>query len=399
MRAFWIGVVVLAAITAGVFLIPTGERPRGALVADTVTPAADPETEQARGGVEPDGQTGAADPASRVEPVAGVTNPAMVSAEMPGEHPRAVPAEAAGQEPEPRPGTDMPYPKEGAAHTAGPGLPVTQDLAAPAETPDTASSDTAPETTAAEEPGDDPAPDETSDPTTEPVSDSAAAPSAVPEKTEGDAESSAEPEAGPPPVSEQPVSEQEAGVGVESKSDRARRLFSRGKKKPRPEAVVETPEGLLLNGRWEVAGKGTEAEPYRIGWDLLVAAKRVYQPRRGKDKIPEWIMVLHGKRVTIEGYTLLPVGATSLQEMLVMLNQWDGCCIGVPPTPYDAIEVNLRSKLTSDPGKIFGQGGAVSYGRITGRFEVDPYLSQGWLLGLYLINDARADLYGPAGSP
>ena len=395
MRAFWIGVVVLAVITAGVFLIPTGERPRGALVADTTTttptnPATrETATVQATNGAESDKQDKRDAPVSRVEPVAGETNPGgpMMPAEMPAARPpivpvQPVPAEPAIKKPDaaPRPGTDMPYPDEGAGHAGGPGVPVTGETPIPAEKPDTT------EVAEAEnkpEPAETPAPV----PDAEPVSsETKPSPAAAPEKADEKVEKKAA---------------AEVESKAESKAERARRLFSHGKKKPRApaEPVVETPSGLLLDGRWKVEGKGTAAEPYRIGWDLLTAVKRVYQPRRGKDKIPEWIMALNGKRVTIEGYTLLPVGATSLKEMLVMLNQWDGCCIGVPPTPFDAIEVNLRDKLTSDPGKVFGQGGAVSYGRITGRFEVDPYLSQGWLLGLYLINDAEADLYGPAGSP
>ena len=37
-----------------------------------------------------------------------------------------------------------------------------------------------------------------------------------------------------------------------------------------------------------------------------------------------------------------------VNEALVMLNQWDGCCIGVPPTPYDAVEVRLRMEQLPD---------------------------------------------------
>ncbi len=29
------------------------------------------------------------------------------------------------------------------------------------------------------------------------------------------------------------------------------------------------------------------------------------------------------------------------KELMVMLNKWDGCCVGLPPTPFDSIEAAL----------------------------------------------------------
>lgn len=163
--------------------------------------------------------------------------------------------------------------------------------------------------------------------------------------------------------------------------------------------VRETDTGLLLAGRWAVPGRGTREMPYVLSWEMLVAVQREYEPRLGKDKVPEWLEALQGKRVSIEGYVLLPIGGGSMSELLVMQNQWDGCCIGLPPTPYDAVEVRLGTRLAPNADQIFAQGGSVAYGRIKGLFEIDPYIAQGWLLGLYLINDAEATLFGPAGSP
>ena len=158
-------------------------------------------------------------------------------------------------------------------------------------------------------------------------------------------------------------------------------------------------EGLLLDGRWEIEGKGTKDAPYAIEWDMLVALQRDYQPRLGQTEIPEWIKALNGKTVTIRGYALLPMGMSSLSELLVMLNQWDSCCIGVPPTPYDAIEVRLAENLSNTAQSMFSHTGALSYGDITGTFKIDPYIVQGYLLGLYLMEDAKANLLGPAGTP
>ncbi|MGA1393110.1 MAG: hypothetical protein ACO38W_08145, partial [Phycisphaerales bacterium] len=78
------------------------------------------------------------------------------------------------------------------------------------------------------------------------------------------------------------------------------------------------------------------------------------------------------------------VGTTS--EALVMLNRWDGCCIGVPPSPYDAIEVKL------DRPVVRTQMHAIDYGEVVGVLEVEPYLVDDWLVGLYLMDNASMKL-------
>ena len=72
--------------------------------------------------------------------------------------------------------------------------------------------------------------------------------------------------------------------------------------------------------------------------------------------------------------------------MIVMLNQWDGCCIGIPPTPYDAVEVKLDAPVAP------GQRHALRYGTVKGILTVEPYLIENWLVGLYLMDDATVRL-------
>lgn len=131
-----------------------------------------------------------------------------------------------------------------------------------------------------------------------------------------------------------------------------------------------------------VKGAGTQAQPYVLGWDALKSIEKHYNPKKGQDKIPDWINHLDGKVVSIEGNTLVPVVATTTRELLIMKNPWDGCCIGVPPTPYDAIEVVLNHDVD------FGNS-AVGFGSVQGIFYLDPYIVDGWVLGLYIIEDAR----------
>ena len=86
---------------------------------------------------------------------------------------------------------------------------------------------------------------------------------------------------------------------------------------------------------------------------------------------------------SFDGYVAFPLGGAESTEILAMLNQWDGCCIGIPPTPYDAIEVALTAPVPRS------QRHAVTFGSLTGRLQVSPYLVENWLVGLYLMDDAE----------
>lgn len=146
--------------------------------------------------------------------------------------------------------------------------------------------------------------------------------------------------------------------------------------------LVKQDDGTtLVDNRFTLAGAGTKEDPYRVSWEMLMSAQDTYQPRLGRKVIPERVKMLDGKWVKIGGYIAFPIMAQSQDEMLMMLNQWDGCCIGVPPTPYDAIEVKLKSAAKGD------ERFRVS-GTITGVLRVDPYLVKDWLVSLYLMDDA-----------
>jgi len=146
--------------------------------------------------------------------------------------------------------------------------------------------------------------------------------------------------------------------------------------------IVRQPDGSqLINNRFILRGEGTKEKPYEITWDMLVAVQEVYKPRLGQKTLPGYLDIIDGAYVKIAGYIAFPLMAQSPDEMLVMLNQWDGCCIGIPPTPYDAIEVRLRTPAEGETR--FKISGAV-----TGRIAVDPYLVKDWLIGLYTMDDA-----------
>jgi len=158
-----------------------------------------------------------------------------------------------------------------------------------------------------------------------------------------------------------------------------------------PKIEKKSDSTMVVDGKYEVKGEGTKAHPYEITWDMLVSAQESYDPRQGRKKLPERLTMLNDKYLKITGYIAFPMFVERPQELLSMLNQWDGCCIGVPPTPYDAVEVHLAEPVTKD------QRAAV-YGVVTGKFGVKPYLAGDWLVGLYLMENAEFESKGFGGT-
>jgi len=148
-----------------------------------------------------------------------------------------------------------------------------------------------------------------------------------------------------------------------------------------PAFTVRGDGSVEVEGAGVIVGDGSPQRPFVIDWQVLRSVARDYNPKQGQEQLPDWVAQLDGKTVRVEGNTLLPVVAAAVDELLVMQNPWDGCCVGIPPTPYDAIEVKL-SELTR-----MGNA-ATGFGMVEGTFKVDPYIVQGWLLGLYVIEDA-----------
>jgi|GEM_PF-829318 len=139
---------------------------------------------------------------------------------------------------------------------------------------------------------------------------------------------------------------------------------------------------LLVDDRYVVKGEGTKDKPYEVTWEQLLSAQDTYDPRSGKKVLPGRVTMLDGKYVKLTGYVAFPLYVDQPTELLSMLNQWDGCCIGVPPTPYDAVEVKLTGTVTKDQ-KL------TTYGEVEGKLSVKPYLVGEWLVGLYLMDEAK----------
>jgi hypothetical protein len=149
-------------------------------------------------------------------------------------------------------------------------------------------------------------------------------------------------------------------------------------------ALVRNADGsITADGKYRIQGEGTREKPYRIDWDCLASAGKTFIPRLKENGIPQRVAMLDGAWVRIEGYVAFPLMLQETREVLCMLNQWDGCCIGVPPSPYDAIEVQLLEPLKPNRRHAF------QFGTVTGRLRVDPMLVENWLVGLYRMEEAE----------
>jgi hypothetical protein len=149
--------------------------------------------------------------------------------------------------------------------------------------------------------------------------------------------------------------------------------------------VDAAPNAKAIDGKYIVAGDGSVEHPYEVTWDLLVLASQTFQPRQGKTEIPPQVKSVDGHHIKIAGYFAFPVASTDPKEVLMMLNMWDGCCVGVPPSPYDAIEVRLKEPMANSRKQF------ANYGTLTGTLKVDPYVQNGWLLGMYVMEDGAIE--------
>lgn len=139
---------------------------------------------------------------------------------------------------------------------------------------------------------------------------------------------------------------------------------------------------LELDGRFRVTGNGRADDPYRISWELLTSAGPFVDPGQGATTPPPWVRALDGSFVEISAYYSTAVRMTSTTHVLLTLNRWDGCCIGLPPTPFDAIDTTLGSPLEMKGLHLF------RFATFRGRLVVEPVAAGSFLLGLYRLEDA-----------
>jgi len=138
---------------------------------------------------------------------------------------------------------------------------------------------------------------------------------------------------------------------------------------------------LELDGRFRVIGNGSPDDPYRISWEILTSAGPYIDAAQKALTPPPWVRVLDGTTVEISGYYSTAVRVTMARNLLLTLNRWDGCCIGLPPTPFDAIDMTMRQPMSMQGLHLF------RFGTFRGRLTIAPFETGGFLLGLYKLED------------
>lgn len=150
-----------------------------------------------------------------------------------------------------------------------------------------------------------------------------------------------------------------------------------------PPAIERVDERTArLDGKYLVRGTGQQDDPYQITWDLLTSAAATMDPQRNTYELPGRLAGLQDSWVQISGYWAAPLARDQTSEVMVMLNRWDGCCIGKPPTPFDCMDVTLAA-----PIRVTGQH-LFRYGTVRGRLHIEPLAVGIYLLSLYQLQDA-----------
>ncbi|MEY2794584.1 MAG: hypothetical protein RIR10_300 [Planctomycetota bacterium] len=137
-----------------------------------------------------------------------------------------------------------------------------------------------------------------------------------------------------------------------------------------------------LDGRYRVTGNGSANDPYVISWELLTSASEFIDLTQNARTPPPWVRLLDGTYVQISGYYSTAVRVSVAKNLLLTLNRWDGCCIGVPPTPFDAIDIDMRKPLP------MGGMHLIRFGTFRGQLRVEPVEAASYLLGFYRLEDA-----------
>lgn len=139
---------------------------------------------------------------------------------------------------------------------------------------------------------------------------------------------------------------------------------------------------LELDGRFRLTGNGSDADPYLITWEMLTSASEYVDPAQNARTPPPWVRLIDGTYVEISGYYSTAVRVALAKNLLLTLNRWDGCCIGVPPTAFDAIDIAMR-----DPLPMRGLH-LTRFGTFKGLFRAECLDAAGFLIGLYRLEDA-----------
>ncbi|MCI0342031.1 MAG: DUF3299 domain-containing protein [Planctomycetales bacterium] len=124
------------------------------------------------------------------------------------------------------------------------------------------------------------------------------------------------------------------------------------------------------------------AAPTEVSFPLLESVTKPIGEAKTLDDLPKEVRDMDGKEVLLMGHLLVPYASGTVREFLIAKYPWDGCCMGVPPTIYTAVEVVLaKGQRLSDP--------TAPLVTVRGRLSVKPQFIDGYPTGLYKIEEAK----------
>ena len=89
-----------------------------------------------------------------------------------------------------------------------------------------------------------------------------------------------------------------------------------------------------------------------------------------------------GRWVTLTGHLWVPYATGGeAREFILAKNPWDGCCLGIPPTVFDSVEVRLREGASL-------ANSMAEFATVSGRFVIDRREQEGEVVSLFRIEGA-----------
>ena len=149
------------------------------------------------------------------------------------------------------------------------------------------------------------------------------------------------------------------------------------------------PPGVSVDERGVLTGAGLAPAPgtTMLGWDTLrsfeySAAVGLGAP--GAGELPDAVKAVDGQRVTMLGFLMPNYEYDDIQQFALVGSHWS-CCFGYPAGINGTVNVTLAKghkgmSITFEPL------------RVVGTFRAKEIKEEGWLVAIYSLEDATAEL-------
>ncbi|MHC5012291.1 MAG: DUF3299 domain-containing protein [Planctomycetota bacterium] len=150
-------------------------------------------------------------------------------------------------------------------------------------------------------------------------------------------------------------------------------------------ATANLPPGVTID-QTTLRLVGLELEPFPgsevVSWDALLA----YEYQEGLAGMPEALLALEGKRVTMAGFLLTLYEFDDIKEFSLVASHWS-CCFGVPPGLNGWIHVRLAE------GQV-GLPNTAEPIKVAGTFRLREDKEAGYVVSIFALDDAEARIIG-----